>query len=204
MTYIYDDYRRILRFYRGFNSDTFKAASAYALFLKWRKENNIDLIRDDIISGRTPYPSKFPNGEKILNICPQIVLTTKHRDKYGRPIALERYDFSMKEFLEKVPLEEFYLFLLYVCEYRSLIVEQLSDEYEREYLDKHPDPKSRKSPYGVLLGVCSIRDLRGQLQILYPYLFLVNMPVPICRGHDESLRLSWENYCFCCIKACHT
>jgi hypothetical protein len=198
--------RRILRFYRGFNEDVSKAALAYSTFLKWRKDNNIDVIRDDIISGKTPCPSQFPNGEKILAICPQIVLSTKHRDKHGRPIALERYDFPMKEFLEKIPLEEFYLFLLYVCEYRSMVLEQLSDEYEREYLRKHPDPKSRKSPYGVLLGVCSIRDLRGTCAVEHPCVPCTHTVALLVssRRHDESSRLPWTNDRLRGLEACHT
>ncbi len=46
-------------------------------------------------------------------------------------------------------------------EYRILILEQMSDAAEKEYLRKHPNPEDRTDGYGVVMRHCMIRDLRG-------------------------------------------
>ena len=42
-------------------------------------------------------------------------------------------------------------------EFRSMILETLSDKIENEYLASHPNPADRKDGYGVLLKICCIR-----------------------------------------------
>ena len=60
-----------------------------------------------------------------------------------------------------VSIDEYIIFLIYTLEYRSMILEQLSEEMEREYLRTHPDPSTREDGYGVILKSCCIRDLKG-------------------------------------------
>ena len=58
---------RILRFLRGKQLDVEVASDMYIKFLKWRRENNVDQIRQEI--------------------APQIVITRNALDKLGRPIG---------------------------------------------------------------------------------------------------------------------
>jgi hypothetical protein len=41
-----------------------------------------------------------------------------------------------------------------------MILETISEDMEREYLENHPDPKDRKDGYGIILKICCIRDLK--------------------------------------------
>ena len=43
--------RRLLRFYRGHGGDIAKTCEMIKKFLDWRKENNIDAIRNSIVHG---------------------------------------------------------------------------------------------------------------------------------------------------------
>jgi hypothetical protein len=74
---------------------------------------------------------------------------------------MELLGFNPKEVFKKIPREDFLKFLTYALEYRSIVMEQLSDELEQQYLQDHPDPESRKDGYGVMLLFFCIRDLKG-------------------------------------------
>lgn len=150
--------RRILRFYYGNFNNIEKTIAAYSKFLKWRIDNNVNDIRQSIIYGDCNSPMKFPFAKKIIDLSPQIVMTANALDKKGQPLVLETFQFSPKQFREVVNIEEYLIFLTYVLEYRSLILEQLSYEAEREFLRKNPD---NTKPYGVLKKLCHIRDLKG-------------------------------------------
>jgi hypothetical protein len=39
-----------------------------------RDKNGVDEIRENILRGGLNHPLKFPNGEKILGLVPQIVI----------------------------------------------------------------------------------------------------------------------------------
>ena len=51
----------------------------------------------------------------------------------------------------------FFRYLIHSMEFRSMILETLSDKIENEYLASHPNPADRKDGYGVLLKICCIR-----------------------------------------------
>lgn len=42
-------------------------------------------------------------------------------------------------------------------EFRSMILETISEKAEKEYLASHPDPRTRKDGYGVIMKTCCIR-----------------------------------------------
>jgi len=60
--------RRIVRFIRGNNYSLEKATTMMAEFLMWRKENEVDKIRQEIVYGGLNEPSKFPYGQLISRI----------------------------------------------------------------------------------------------------------------------------------------
>jgi hypothetical protein len=133
----------------------------YRKHLVWRKEFKTDEIRNKIASGGLNDPNKFPKGELIISLAPQIVISPSGRDKLGQPIQMEQYNFSPTLVFENITMDEYIRYLIHTMEFRSLILEQLSDEIEQRYLLENPDPKTRVDGYGVILKICCIRDLKG-------------------------------------------
>jgi len=152
--------RRLLRFLRGKQLNVDEATKQYVDFLKWRKANNLDNIRSEILYGGKNTPLLFPGGKKILELAPQIIISAKALDRKGQPFAMELYDFSPSKLFQEVKLEEYMLFLTYSLEYRALVMEQLSHEAEQKYLSTVPKV-SRTTGYGVILLDFTIRDLKG-------------------------------------------
>lgn len=136
-------------------------------YITWRKENDVDRIRHEILTGGCNHPSRFPNGEKILSLMPQIVIDHNICDAFGCPIVYEQYNFRPADILSEISLEEYVVFITYSLEYRSLILEQLSEEEERKKYkvlterQEAGEDLSAEVPYGTLCYVCIIRDLSG-------------------------------------------
>ncbi len=130
-------------------------------FLKWRSANNVDAIRQDIVYGGKNSPFLFPHGQYLIEKAPQIIISPTACDREGRPILMESYDFDAKELLKNVGIADYIQFFTYVLEFRALVIEQMSADREREYLEKTPTA-DRKDGWGVCLLTCSIRDLRGR------------------------------------------
>lgn len=157
--------RKMIRFLRGHDHNVDKATEMMQKFLIWRKENNVDAIRTAILSG-LDHPLKFPCGAKILGLIPQIVISPYACDKVGSPICVDQYDFSPSAVLKEISIAQYIHFVIHTLEYRSLIVEQLSEQREREFLASLPDNspeylETLEQPYGVLVNTCVIRDLKG-------------------------------------------
>lgn len=168
--------RKILRFYRGHNGDIDKATEMMRGFLSWRQQRNVDQIRHNIVHQGFDEPRKFPNGEKIMSLMPQVVIDASARDKLGAPICLEQYKFSPSAVFKAVSLDEYIEFVIYSLEYKSIILEQLSHERELENRQRLEDllNKAKSSnvitkeqlaelqkPYGVTMHTCVIRDMAG-------------------------------------------
>jgi hypothetical protein len=130
-------------------------------FLDWRKANNVDNIRQDIIYGRKHSPFLFPSGKKIIDLAPQIVISAKALDNLGRPLVFEQFNFNPKEVLKLVTIKEYLEYLIYTLEYRAIVLEQMSHEREQAYLAAHPNVQDREDGYGVILMDFTIRDLKG-------------------------------------------
>ena len=128
--------------------------------------------------------------------------------QFGSPICVDQYNFSPKEVLGQVSIEQYIEFVIYSLEYRlglhhcylpykifirglyvcmyvyrSIILEQLSEQKERQIFAKlsqevtstdgeSPDlvpstaSTSMPPPYGMLLNTCVIRDL-GMYACMY-------------------------------------
>lgn len=161
--------RKILRFLRGHKYSIDKAAEMMGKFLQWRKDFRVDEMRHNIVSGGMDHPTKFPNGEKILRLIPQLVITTDSVDKSGSPICVDQYKFKPAVVLAHIPLSDYLVFNAYCLEYRSLIVEQLCEKLERDHLaklsheefEREIDPYGSGEPFGVLKGTLVIRDIAG-------------------------------------------
>lgn len=167
--------RKIVRFLRGHNQDVEKVCLMMEKFLKWRADNSVDEVRANIVENGCDHPLRFPKGELILKLIPQLVILPHATDKLGCPICVEQYNFIPAEVFQQITMEEYILFVIYSLEYKSLIIEQLSEQREREYLDSLSDDEranidsinSTMPPYGVLANICVIRDL-CKYYIIYP------------------------------------
>ena len=151
--------RRLLRFLRGHNQNVEKACKMFAKFLRWRDEFEVDAIRDNILYSRLKSPNDFPCGKKILQHVSQYMLSHEALDASGNPIALEYFNFAPEIVLKQITKKEYMTFMIYSLEYKILLLEQLADEREKEYLSR--PSIDNKIPYGILLSARVIRDLNG-------------------------------------------
>jgi CRAL/TRIO domain len=155
--------RRLLRFLRARQMDIEKASKLYAKFLAWRDEYKVDDIRDDILyGGRIQSPLDFPNGSKIIGLVPQIVMAHDALDIYGNPISMERFCFQPDVVLREITKDQYIIFMIYMMEYKILVLEQMADEREKEFLARWNNrPPITEKGYGVLLTTTVIRDFAG-------------------------------------------
>lgn len=138
-------------------------------FLDWRRDNNVDEVRQHIILGGRNKPTDFPLAEVILQLVPQIVLCSYARDKSNSPISVEKFNFLPSVVFQTLTLPEYLEFLIYALEYKSMVSEQISEESDRKYLESLSPAERAKAesddpdvePYGTLTGLCVIRDLDG-------------------------------------------
>lgn len=158
--------RRLLRFLRGYQCDVEKAIKKYLDFLDWRDVNNVDFIRDDILQ-RKRSVSEFPYANKILPYLGRyIVIAPDAVDNYGNPIVYEEMNGNPDAIIRNVTKEEFVEFFIYLHEYRSLVLEQMSHEREQSLLkSKVPSMFQNgsvgRSGYGVVLSCTTIRDFKS-------------------------------------------
>jgi hypothetical protein len=81
--------RRLLRFLRGKAMNVEEAIKNIRAFFKWRDDNKIDEIRQDIVYGGKDSPFKFPHGKTLIDLAPQIIISTGF-DRKGRPLGKGR------------------------------------------------------------------------------------------------------------------
>ncbi|RYY82992.1 hypothetical protein EON63_12150 [archaeon] len=127
----------------------------------------MDEIRDNIVLHGCNHPSKFPKGELINTLIPHIVLDHRAHDKEGCPLCVETYTFSPTQVMEQISIEDYVLYMKYTLEYRSLVLEQMSELKERERKDKEGQGEEGE-PYGYIQYTCVIRDLCEYMYI-YTY-----------------------------------
>lgn len=156
--------RKIIRFLQGHDYNIDKVCELYGKFLKYRKEMNVNEIRRHIVELGADHPLKFPKGELILSLMPQLVMAPDALDLQQCPLCVEQYNFSPSELFEKITLQDYITYVIYSLEYRQLLLDQLSEEREREFLRTLTDEQkeSEDGPiYGQLAYSCVIRDLHG-------------------------------------------
>lgn len=150
--------RRLLRFLRGQNMDVEKACAQYSKFLQWRDLNKVDEVRDDILYGGYKSIMNFPYAQVVMSLVPQVVLAHDALDLLGNPIGMERFCFDPVLVLKEIKKEEYIRYMIYMLEYKMLVLEQMSDAAERVVLQKNPHTSK---PYGVVLQCRIFRDFTG-------------------------------------------
>ena len=156
--------RKIIRFLRGHNNNVDSVCTKMTTFLQWRDTEGIDDIRNSILMGAC-NPAKFPKADIILDLIPQIVIAPDATDSHGALICFEQYSFSPAEVLERIGIKEYLVFVIYCLEFKMLILEQMSEEQEKNFLLErdtgNDDNLSDSDGYGVVLYTSVIRDLDG-------------------------------------------
>ncbi len=151
--------RPLIRFLRGHQFNIDKAATMYSNYLKWRKEFNVDAVRHKIVHEGYNHPNSFPHAELLYKSIPQVIISTEAFDVHGNPIAVETYNYSPREFLQQITVQDYTEFMLHTMEYKSIVMEQLAEARERKFLrDCNYNPPNG---YGVVLSCTIIRDLSG-------------------------------------------
>lgn len=161
--------RKLIRFLRGHDYNLDKVVFLVQKFLTWRKDNQIDQIRQHILEEGYNHPLKFPKGELIAKLIPSLAIAPDATDVFGCPLCVEQYNFSPNEVMSHISIEDYLRYTIYTLEYRSLILEQLSQEQEEAFLRTLSEEERSKQldevnyphlePYGVLAFQTVIRDL---------------------------------------------
>ena len=130
--------------------------------LQWRRDANVDKIRNNILYGGMDHPTKFPYADIIMKHAYQIVIAIDALDNNGNPVSLETFNFEPKDVMKIITTDQYLEFLAYTLEYKALIVEQLSEEREKRFLASYDNnPPYTPEGYGVIVKVNIIRDLDG-------------------------------------------
>lgn len=148
--------RRLLRFLKGHQYNIDKACKMFSKFLKWRDDNDVDNIRNDILYGNYKSLTEFPYASKIMSLVPQIILAYDCTDNSGNPIGLERFCFDPVQVLKEISKDEYKTFMMYMLEYKILVLEQLATIQEQKNI-----LLSQTAPYGCILHCRIFRDFTG-------------------------------------------
>jgi len=142
--------------------DVDKACDRISSMLRWRVQNGVDEIRNEIVNEKNS-PKLFPKADFILSKAPQIVLSATCLDKLGNPISIESFNFSPQEVMKTITEADYIKYLIYCLEYKMLVLEQLSEQKEQEIIATHKctNPDTPLDNYGVILQHTIIRDLTG-------------------------------------------
>mmetsp|Transcript_25185 Transcript_25185/g.25395 ORF Transcript_25185/g.25395 Transcript_25185/m.25395 type:complete len:327 (+) Transcript_25185:192-1172(+) len=149
--------RKLLRFVRGHNHDVDKACEMINASLDWRTKEHVDDIRKDIIENNLDQPSKFPFGELILKLIPQVVIHPEITDVHGNPLSVE--SLVPASIWAHISVENYLKFRIYCLEYCSIILEQVSEKMEKKALAVMG--KDSDKPYGCIAQLAIIRCMRG-------------------------------------------
>lgn len=103
---------------------------------------------------------EFPSAKKIIELVPQIIIAHDALDHFGNPISLEEFSFDPEAVLTLVKKEEYEKFMMYMLEYKILVLEQMSHEREKLNLETMQQTKENEG-YGVILACTTIRDFNG-------------------------------------------
>jgi hypothetical protein len=154
--------RALLRFYRGHLGNIDTACRYYSNYLTWRQQNNIDQVRNEIVHGGINTPKLFPKGDYLTTEITQTVCDVNARCNKDCPISILRTTFSPSVVFDGVTKEEYVRFIHYCLEYQQLVLEQLAEQEERDFLASIKDSNETVTePYGRIKQACTIRDLYG-------------------------------------------
>ncbi|CAM9365698.1 unnamed protein product, partial [Discosporangium mesarthrocarpum] len=114
--------RRMLRFLRGHKHNVPKAVSMMRAMLRWRRENDVDKIREDIVNNKKFDPRQFPQGESILKKFPVLVASPLCVGSEGTPLSYESYSFSPRQVAKEADgdLSFFIHFHIYCQEFKQV------------------------------------------------------------------------------------
>ena len=94
---------KFLRFLRGYDGDVEASAEAYTAMLKFRKDNNIDERRSDILKmGLDVYPNRWPQYKPLWDIIAKGMRECYSFDKFGNLVTVTSIgDLDIRKVLDK-------------------------------------------------------------------------------------------------------
>lgn len=187
--------RVFVRFLKGNSMNHKLAAAAYIKYLSWRKEMNVNQIRNNILKGdNMTNPASFPYSSIISKFLYQSALAPAVVDKSNRPIFLSQFvNFQSPLFQETPSDQQLSAYLIHWFEYRSLLLDQLSEASEQD----------QKESTNVLLQTCHLWDLKEffwkhladptitRFMSLYFEMSFAYYPEQIGRIHIVNAHWSW-------------
>lgn len=132
---------RLLRFLKGFQYNVDETAEIVRNSLKWRAENNVDKVRNDIVDNNLSIEA-IPNYSAVSEFWHLQMFRSK--DKEGNPIVYDPLGaLKVDAMLKQTTKEDVVQFFMYLMEYRMLLLDRLSRQA------------------GRLLFVYEIKDIAG-------------------------------------------
>merc|ERR1712224_1082861 len=99
----------------------------------WRKNENIDEIRSNLLGGKVDCMNKFPYAQQIFKDYKEILVWDKKAVGYsGDPIIAESA--LPDDLWERMEIKDYMLFRVYCLEYLSIQLDRMSEAKEKELL----------------------------------------------------------------------
>jgi hypothetical protein len=163
--------RKWIRFIRGYPGQFEKAVEEARKYLVWRKENNMDAIRDEILSNHLWNPSLFPRGQEVLKHIPQVVVAsiprvsdpeeTRGENPFdGYLLGAESFDFSPSSVMRIISMDEYHHWIKYCYEFKSMILE-IHSQRQEERNARMEEEINEEGIIGAISQLSMIRDLGG-------------------------------------------
>lgn len=102
-------------------------------------------------------PSKFPYGEMILKLVPQVVIDVICTDNFGNPMSVETL--TPATIWSHISVENYMKFRIYCLEYLSMILEQFSEDMEKKLIAKNGEHSTE--PFGCIAQLAIIRCMKN-------------------------------------------
>lgn len=124
---------RLLRYLRSREANVAEAAKAYRAHLVWRKQHNVDSIRQRVVDEKMTLDwSLYPRGDEVQACCPMVLHAGF--SKQGHLVQLDNMGLVTPAALtgkEGMGLEAFLVAVIYMLEVRNKLQDDLSRETGR-------------------------------------------------------------------------
>ena len=123
---------KFVRFLRGYDNDTAKAASAYRNYVQYRKDNNIDQLRKRIIEKNHDYPNTYEEYQPIRERMEKGMRACYGKDIFGNLVTVTEIGEMDIKAIVKDKLEDLYVEYNHTLEeWYHLELHRLSKEANR-------------------------------------------------------------------------
>lgn len=123
---------KMVRFLRGYEDDPTKAAAAYRKYVEYRKDNDIDRLRQKIVNHDYQYPNEWEEYQPIRDRMEKGMRACYGKDHYGNIVTVTEIGEMDVKSIIKDKLEELYIEYNHALEeWYHLELHKLSEEGKR-------------------------------------------------------------------------